>query len=305
MVLILLQELGLICKRIIIGGCYKVNKEDVVVKMKTVSNRPKKYFQPVLTNNTKVISAKISESVDKERVVQVKVNLNKTDSNVFDKKIDLSDKKDKIEVAEEKLELSEEKEELKDNLDKKEEIKEETKDTLEKEEIKEEVTKDKDEVSDNVIDSIREQLEKETDKIENKEKIDKDITTKMDLPIKIKEEIRSEQLHSEAENIKEFKTKLFLLASNAKKPVRIMVNKKMFLIGSDYSKMDCVIRNNRYISRCHAKIYYESDCYFIEDAGSMNGTYINGVKLAEGLKYKLISGDIINLADCKFEVNIK
>lgn len=292
MVLILLQELGFICKRIIIGGCYKVNKEDVVVKMKTVSNRPKKYFQPVLTNNTKVISAKISESVDKERVVQVKVNLNKTDSNVFDKKIDLSDKKDKIEVAEEKLELSEEKEELKDNLDK-------------KEEIKEEVTKDKDEVSDNVIDSIREQLEKETDKIENKEKIDKDITTKMDLPIKIKEEIRSEQLHSEAENIKEFKTKLFLLASNAKKPVRIMVNKKVFLIGSDYSKMDCVIRNNRYISRCHAKIYYESDCYFIEDAGSMNGTYINGVKLAEGLKYKLISGDIINLADCKFEVNIK
>ena len=275
-----------------------MNKEDVVVKMKTVSNRPKKYFQPVLTNNTKVISAKISESVDKERVVQVKVNLNKTDSNVFDKKIDLSDKKDKIEIAEEKLELSEEKEELKDNLDKKEE----TKDTLE---IKEEVTKDKDEVSDNVIDSIREQLEKETDKIENKEKIDKDITTKMDLPIKIKEEIRSEQLQSEAENIKEFKTKLFLLASNAKKPVRIMVNKKVFLIGSDYSKMDCVIRNNRYISRCHAKIYYESDCYFIEDAGSMNGTYINGVKLAEGLKYKLISGDIINLADCKFEVNIK
>ena len=275
-----------------------MNKEDVVVKMKTVSNRPKKYFQPVLTNNTKVISAKISESVDKERVVQVKVNLNKTDSNVFDKKIDLSDKKDTIEIADEKLELSEEKEELKDNLDKKEE----TKDTLE---IKEEVTKDKDEVSDNVIDSIREQLEKETDKIENKEKIDKDITTKMDLPIKIKEEIRSEQLQSEAENIKEFKTKLFLLASNAKKPVRIMVNKKVFLIGSDYSKMDCVIRNNRYISRCHAKIYYESDCYFIEDAGSMNGTYINGVKLAEGLKYKLISGDIINLADCKFEVNIK
>ena len=183
-----------------------MNKEDVVVKMKTVSNRPKKYFQPVLTNNTRVISAKISESVDKERVVQVKVNLNKTDSNVFDKKIDLSDKKDKIEIAEEKLELSEEKEELKDNLDKKEE----TKDTLE---IKEEVTKDKDEVSDNVIDSIREQLEKETDKIENKEKIDKDITTKMDLPIKIKEEIRSEQLQSEAENIKEFKTKLFLLAS--------------------------------------------------------------------------------------------
>ena len=69
--------------------------------------------------------------------------------------------------------------------------------------------------------------------------------------------------------------------------------------------MDCVIRNNRYISRCHARIYYESDCYFLEDAGSMNGTYINGVKLAEGLKYKLMTGDIINLADCKFEVSMR
>lgn len=270
-----------------------MNKEDVVLKMKTVSNRPKRYFQPVLTNNTKVISAKINVNEDKEKVVQVKVNLNKTDNNILEKKLDFSEKKNKVETAEEKIEVSEEKIE-------------ETKDSSEKiEDIKENDKKNKDEVSDKVIDSIREQLEKETDKIENKEKIDKDITTKMDLPIKIKEDSGSEQLHMEAENIKEFKTKLFLLASNAKKPVRIMVNKKVFLIGSDYSKMDCVIRNNRYISRCHAKIYYESDCYFIEDAGSMNGTYINGVKLAEGLKYKLISGDIINLADCKFEVNIK
>ena len=43
-----------------------MNKEDVVFKMKTVSNRSKKYFQPVLTNNTKVISAKINENEDKE-----------------------------------------------------------------------------------------------------------------------------------------------------------------------------------------------------------------------------------------------
>ena len=99
--------------------------------------------------------------------------------------------------------------------------------------------------------------------------------------------------------------KLFLLATNAKNPVRIMVNRKKFLIGSDFEQMDCVIRNNRYISRYHAKIYYEASCYFIEDVGSMNGTFINGVKLAEGIKYKLETGDIINLADCRFEVDIK
>ena len=270
-----------------------MNKEDVVFKMKTVSNRPKKYFQPVLTNNTKVISAKMNKSEDKEKVVQVKVNLKKVDNKILEKKLEVSEKNNKAEVAEEKLDLVGEKSVG-------------TKDTSDTFKEKRGIdTEQKEKISDTVLESIREQLENETNKIENKEKIDKAITTKMDLPIKINDDISSEQLHSEADNIKEFKTKLFLLASNAKKPVRIMVNKKMFLIGSDYSKMDCVIRNNRYISRCHAKIYYESDCYFIEDAGSMNGTYINGVKLAEGLKYKLISGDIINLADCKFEVNIK
>jgi len=134
----------------------------------------------------------------------------------------------------------------------------------------------------------------------------KDITRKMDLPFVEGMETESiPQRREIVDNLNEMKSKLFLLASNAKKPVRICVNKKVFLMGSDYAKMDCVIRNNRYISRCHAKIYYEAGCYFIEDVGSMNGTYINGVKLAEGIKYKLETGDMINLADCKFEVDIK
>ena len=131
-------------------------------------------------------------------------------------------------------------------------------------------------------------------------------TKKMDIPFVEGAETESvPQRRKMEDNLSEMKSKLFLLASNAKKPVRICVNKKVFLMGSDYAKMDCVIRNNRYISRCHSKIYYEAGCYFIEDVGSMNGTYINGVKLAEGIKYKLETGDLINLADCKFEVDIK
>ena len=284
------------------GGCYKVNKEDVVLKMKTVSSRPSKYFQPVLTNNTRVVSAKsIENSLGKDDLVQVNVNLGQLDTKKVAEKLEkkISDKaKDKV--------------------------KEEKKDEIKVESLPEV----SDDVSDKILENIREQLKIETEMIENEEKSEnkekigegsiaeqgknieskndnKDITTKMDIPINLKNDEESVPLRREpAEDIKELKSKLFLVASNAKKPVRIMVNRKMFLIGSDYSTMDCVIRNNRYISRCHAKIYYENDCYFLEDAGSMNGTYINGVKLAEGLKYKLISGDIINLADCKFEVNI-
>ena len=141
--------------------------------------------------------------------------------------------------------------------------------------------------------------------LEKKQAMKNDATEKMDIPLEEPSVMESIPFRRAMEdNLSEMKSKLFLLASNAKKPVRICVNKKEFLMGSDYAKMDCVIRNNRYVSRCHAKIYYEAACYFLEDAGSMNGTYINGVKLAEGIKYKLETGDIVNLADCRFEVQI-
>ena len=156
----------------------------------------------------------------------------------------------------------------------------------------------------------KEKAKKEEQQVSNstedkEQAINKDITYKMDLPISEESKTESIPLRKEmVDHLSEMKSK-FLLASNAKRPVRICVNRKEFLMGSDYAKMDCVIRNNRYISRCHAKIYYEATCYFIEDTGSMNGTYINGVKLAEGIKYKLETGDVINLADCRFEVDIK
>lgn len=304
-----------------------MNKEDVVFKMKTVSSRPNRYFQPVLTNNTKVISAKLNDNkAGKENALKVNVKLGKLDSKQvsddLEKKIVVKTKEKKnienkeLNNKEPKNKEVENKESQNIKLKNQENV---IKNPINKEIENKSVTNNED-ISDKILEDIREQLKIETDKInkddksvekedettEENKKIVNDITTKMDLPLNLKKDNESETHHREpAEEIKEFKTKLFLLASNAKKPVRIMVNRKMFLIGSDYSKMDCVIRNNRYISRCHAKIYYENDCYFLEDAGSMNGTYINGVKLAEGLKYKLISGDIINLADCKFEVNIK
>ena len=171
-----------------------------------------------------------------------------------------------------------------------------------KEEIENEDSKESVENETDVLEEVKD----EENKAYKESALNKDDTKKMDLPFVEESETDSiPQRRQMEDNLSEMKSKLFLLASNAKKPVRICVNKKVFLMGSDYAKMDCVIRNNRYISRCHSKIYYEAGCYFIEDVGSMNGTYINGVKLAEGIKYKLETGDLINLADCKFEVDIK
>ncbi len=343
-------------------------------KSEMVQNKGKyKYFQPVITNNTMVVSARVTEekeeTIDRNKVYKFKVNLSEKKGDSIEKITDNKEdeinnkvienireqlqkemaaaklEEEKIEETiseapelktenveevklEETVETEEEKKEevkaeetVETEEEKKEEVKaEETVETEEEktEEVKaEEVVETEEENTEEVkAEEVVETEEENTEEVKvdeiaednsvEKEAIANDLTTKLDLPLINKTIDNSVPFRREApDNIKEFKVKLFLLATNAKKPVRILVNRKRFLIGSDFEQMDCVIRNNQYISRCHAKIHYESDCYYLEDAGSMNGTYINGVKLAEGLKYKLLSGDIINLADCRFEVSMK
>lgn len=49
------------------------------------------------------------------------------------------------------------------------------------------------------------------------------------------------------------------------------------------------------VSRVHANIRVEGDTYFLEDVGSSNGTYINGLPLPVGNRHRLRSGDRIAL----------
>lgn len=53
------------------------------------------------------------------------------------------------------------------------------------------------------------------------------------------------------------------------------------------------------VSRRHAQIIFEplNSKLYIEDAGSMHGTSLNGTKLARGVKSALVSGDVITLGD--------
>ncbi len=48
------------------------------------------------------------------------------------------------------------------------------------------------------------------------------------------------------------------------------------------------------VSRSHANIWVEGDNYFIEDAGSSNGTYLNGVRLVARHRSPLNPGDKID-----------
>lgn len=47
------------------------------------------------------------------------------------------------------------------------------------------------------------------------------------------------------------------------------------------------------VSRVHATIHREGEAYYIEDAGSSNGTYINNLPLSTGSRHRLRTGDRI------------
>lgn len=53
--------------------------------------------------------------------------------------------------------------------------------------------------------------------------------------------------------------------------------------------------NSEIVSRVHADIRVEGDCYYIEDTGSSNGTYINNLPLGRGNRHRLRPGDRIAL----------
>jgi hypothetical protein len=53
--------------------------------------------------------------------------------------------------------------------------------------------------------------------------------------------------------------------------------------------------NSEVVSRIHADIRIEGDAYYIEDAGSSNGTYVNNLPLLPGNRHRLRPGDRVSL----------
>jgi len=54
-----------------------------------------------------------------------------------------------------------------------------------------------------------------------------------------------------------------------------------------------VVRHNK-VSRLHARIRREGSHYVLQDAGSTNGTFVNGRRIQE--PYTLVDQDVIGLA---------
>lgn len=56
------------------------------------------------------------------------------------------------------------------------------------------------------------------------------------------------------------------------------------------------------VSRRHAKICYQDGCFFLEDVGSANGTFVNGQRLTPYLPYPLQAGDDLRVGEVRLVV---
>lgn len=84
----------------------------------------------------------------------------------------------------------------------------------------------------------------------------------------------------------------------------VIMDKKEYIIGKSPEQTDFTVLDNRAVSRRHACLSWEEDEYFICDLGSSNGTYLQGERLLEGNPVKLRDGDLVMLANEKFEIRI-
>ena len=80
---------------------------------------------------------------------------------------------------------------------------------------------------------------------------------------------------------------------------RAYITKTPFVVGKA-PECDYCISNNPAISRKHLEISNQNGTYLVRDVGSLNGTYINGTKLAAEVPYELQSGSVFMIANEEF-----
>lgn len=93
-----------------------------------------------------------------------------------------------------------------------------------------------------------------------------------------------------------------LVAMNAPNHFEIAIDSADVVIGKKQEMVDKVIPFNKMISRKHCRITCVNGAYFIADEGSANGTFVNGVRVAQGQRFPINKGDIVRLADSDFQI---
>ena len=66
------------------------------------------------------------------------------------------------------------------------------------------------------------------------------------------------------------------------------------------SKKCDIYINDKYLSKEHARIFFDRDKFFIEDLNSTNGTFVNGKEITTAHPVKLKDNDKISFGDVSF-----
>ena len=64
------------------------------------------------------------------------------------------------------------------------------------------------------------------------------------------------------------------------------------------SRNDVIIKD-RVVSKNHMQIYLENGYYYLEDLGSSNGTYLNGIDIEDNI-VEMTDGDLIGVGKIQF-----
>lgn len=82
----------------------------------------------------------------------------------------------------------------------------------------------------------------------------------------------------------------------------IKISTSRFSIGRD--KCSNYVLDNNKISRQHLMIFKENNNWYINDFGTMNGTYVNGKKISPNVKVQLHENDTIQIADLLYRFHL-
>ncbi|MDF2614675.1 MAG: hypothetical protein K0S71_2461 [Clostridia bacterium] len=94
--------------------------------------------------------------------------------------------------------------------------------------------------------------------------------------------------------------KLTKLGADLSKGTVEVAIRDAFTIGRSNGRNDLVILNDEAISSVHCKLYVASGSIYIEDLGSTNGTYVNGIPISYPIK--LNSDDIILMGTSEYRI---
>ena len=85
--------------------------------------------------------------------------------------------------------------------------------------------------------------------------------------------------------------------------VKFRINKNEFIIGKSIEMAEGVIQGNPAVSRKHCNVILRNQEYYIQDLGSVNGTFVDGIRISCQEVMQIRQGSSIMIADMQFRAN--